>query len=46
MADKDFMYTVNGAKTVCNKGLRESKLVLQKDHGIFIRKTSDDSGRL
>ena len=31
-------YVVFGAKIACSCGLRESKVVLQKDHGVFIRK--------
>ena len=38
MADKDLTYVVSGAKTACTMGLRESKLVLHKDYGIFIKK--------
>lgn len=37
MPDLNDMYIVFGAKTECSMGMRESKLVLQKDHGIFIR---------
>ena len=37
MADLNDKYIVFGAKTVCSMGLRESKLVLNNDHGIFIR---------
>lgn len=39
MANKDNTYVVNGAITKCSMGLRDSKLVLTNDHGIFIRKT-------
>ena len=37
MAALDDKYIVFGAKTECSMGLRESKLVLPADHGIFIR---------
>ncbi len=37
MADLEDKYIVFGAKTKCSMGLRESQLVLDADHGIFIR---------
>ena len=37
MADLEDKYIVFGAKTRCSMGLRESQLVLNADHGIFIR---------
>ena len=43
MAALDDKYIVFGAKTECSMGLRESKLVLPADHGIFIRGEGPDA---